>query len=221
MTMASDEAYEIIHGKDAPLSVIEEIVKLDIAAFDACYRVSAEADYGLFRVNRENGLIIREKATGTVVGYSMLLPVTRETFETIRSGGFVDTALSPEMVVSFDAPGIYDLYFAAVAIHPDHRGGRLILRMMDVMVQDFIGLAERGIFIEKMLADVVSREGEKFCRLFGLKKVCVTNHSSTIYEVSGLPPTMRVTTEATKRLQDVYDARFRSTAVAGRRVVGG
>jgi len=210
MTMSSRDSYEIISGREASLQDIEEIVKLDAKSFDACYGVSAEADYDLFRVNRENGLIVRDKATGAIIGYSMLLPVSRETYGMIRQGGFVDTAFRPDMVVKFGEPGIYNLYFAAVAIHPDHRRGRLIVKMMDAMVHDFIQLAERGIYIEKMLADVVSRDGEKFCRFFGLEKVCDTNHGSKIYEVFGLPPTMRVTTEATKRLQSIYDARFKN-----------
>jgi len=204
-----DDRYVIVRGRDATLQEIEDVVRLDAASFDACYCVSAEADYNLFRANREGSFLIRERATGVIVGYSMLLPVSRETYAMICRGGFVDTALSPEMVVKLDSPGVYNLYFAAVAVHPEHRGARMILGLLDAMVQDFIDLAKRGVFIEKMLADVVSRDGEKFCRFFGLKKVCDTNHRSKIYEVSGLPPTMRVTTEATRQLQELYDARFR------------
>lgn len=202
------DRYELIRGQDAPPEVVEGVVALDKISLDAFYHVSAQADRDLFLANRESGFILRERASGLVVGYSMLLPVAAETYGMIREGRFVDTDLRPEMVVRCDGPGVYDLYFASVVTHPQCRGLGLVMRLMDAMVEDFIALAERGVYMRRMLADVVSREGEKFCRFFGLREVCATDHGSKIYEVSGLPPTMRVTTGATKRLFDLYGARF-------------
>lgn len=202
------DIYAVVGGKDLSLEEVDEIIRLDALSFDACYRVTAGDDYALFRANRENGIVIKEKATGRIVGYSMLLPVTHETYEMIRRGEFVDTELTPEMVVKYDRPGIYELYFASVAVHPDHRNAQMIILMLDAMVQSFIDLTDRGIYIDRMLADVVSREGVKFCRLFGLTEVCPTNHGSTLYEVSGLPPMLRVTTATTQRLYDLYRAKF-------------
>jgi len=199
--------YDLLRGQDAPPEAIEGVIALDAVSFDAFYHVSAEDNRSLFLLNRENGLIVREKATGEVVGYSMLLPVSAETYAMIREGRFVDTGLHSGMVVGYDRPGIYDLYFASMAIRPDHRG-RLVVQMVDAMVRDFIDLAGRGVYIRRMLADVVSREGEKLCRFFGLDEVCETDHNSKIYEVSGLPPKIRVTTATTKRLFDAYSAWF-------------
>ena len=59
-----------------------------------------------------------------------------------------------------------------------------------------------------MLADAVSVEGEKFCRLFGMKKLNQSQHDSSLYEVSMIPPQFRVTSRMTKQLYDYYQAKY-------------
>jgi len=199
--------YEIVHGREAPPEALEGVVALDEIALDALYRVSAEDDRALFLSNRENGLVVREKATGRVVGYSMMLPVTDETYDLIRLGGFVDTGLSSDMVVRYARPGDYNLYLASMAVHPSHRRG-LALRLLDAMAQDLVDLAGRGIYIRRLLADVVSADGERFCRSLGFGEVCSTDHRSKIYESVGLPLRLRRVTATTKRLVDAYGTRL-------------
>lgn len=205
---AGDSRYVVQHANEVTVEELEQVILLDRESLDSCYQVTAGEDYALFKANKENGIIVRERATGEIVGYSMLLPINDEMYERIKTGTFVDTDFRPEMVIKYGEPGIYHLYFASVVVRPDHRSASLILTMMDAMVQDFIDLTSRGIFFENMIADVVSRDGIKFCRLFGLNEVCATNHNSFIYEVSSLPPMMRVTTPTTKRLYDIYRAKF-------------
>lgn len=200
--------YEVLHGTDLSLQDVEQIIELDRMSLDSCYQVTAGDDYALLKKNRENGIVIRDRESGLIVGYSMLLPIHNEMYEKIRTGTFIDTEFRPEMTFVYDKPGIYHLYFASVVIHEKHRSASLVLTMMDAMVQDFIDLTSKGIFFESMIADVVSREGIKFCRLFGLKEVTSTNHNSKIYEVASLPPMMRITTPTTQRLYDIYRAKF-------------
>ena len=80
--------------------------------------------------------------------------------------------------------------------------------MFDAMVADFVALAERGIFGASLAADVVSQDGEKFAKLFGLSEMRKTDHASRIFEVRGLPPEFRVTTPATERLVGLYWEKF-------------
>ena len=199
-----DCKYEILRGADMTLAEIEDVVALDDRNFDACYHSTPEQNWALFKTNRESGFVVRDRETGKLVGYTMLLPVTDSTYLRIRKGAFMDTELTPEMIVKYDAPGIYHLYFTGVVVHPDHRSGRMVMAMFNAMIDDFIALAKRGIFIDRMIADVVTLDGRKFCRFFGLDKVCESNHHSTIYEVSALPPRFRMTTPSTRRLEEVY-----------------
>ena len=209
---AAVDRYEVLHGSQMSVCDLREVIELDRISLDACYQVSPSDDYQLFQANPENGIVIRDRTTGMIVGYSMLLPILQDMYEKIRSGTFVDADFRPEMTFEYGEPGIYHLYFASIVVHPEHRSAAMVMTMMDAMVKDFIVLAEtRGIWFSDMIADVVSRDGEKFCRLFGLKKICETNHDSFIYEVSGLPPEIRETTPATKRLVRLYRDKYENT----------
>lgn len=200
--------YVVMRGKDVALADVEAIIELDRESFAEAYQVAPEQDIELFKANRENGLVIKDTKTGEVVAYSMLLPVREEIYDRILTGKFIDTALTPDMVLTLDRPGIYRMYFASIVIHPAHRGASLLLTMFDAMVADFVALAERGIFGASLAADVVSQDGEKFARLFGLVELRKTDHNSHIYEVRGLPPEFRVTTPATERLVGLYWEKF-------------
>ena len=135
----------------------------------------------------------------------MILPVTDEIYELIRKGVLLDTELDPEKVIlKYDAPGIYHLFFASVVVSPAHRSARMITAMVDAMVEDFIALAGRGIFIDRMVADVVSGDGRKFCRLFGFEKVGESDHDSLIYEILTMPPRIRMDTATIRRLKEAY-----------------
>jgi len=206
-TLPKDEfgdKYEVLRGSDLTAEEVKDVVALDDHNFDACYHTTPEQNIALFKTNRESGFVVRDKETGNLVAYTMLLPVTDSTYLRIRQGAFMDTELTPEMVVKYDKPGIYHLYFTGVVVHPDHRSAKMVLTIFNAMIDDFIDLAKRGILIDRLIADVVTRDGRKFCRFFGLDKVCESHHHTSIYEVSALPPKFRMTTPSTRRLEEVY-----------------
>ena len=204
-----DRRYEVVRGADVTLKAIEDVVALDNQNYEEeCYHKTAGYNYALFRTNDESGIAVRDRETGSIVGYAMLLPISAETYARIRTGCFIDSDLTPEMVVRYGVPGIYHLYFASVVVHPEHRSARMILTMMDAIAEVFLELAKRGIFINRMLADCVSRDGVKFCRLFGLNKICTSNHKSDIYEVFCLPPMFRESTPTIQRLAKIYREKY-------------
>ena len=200
-----ERRYEVLRGFDLSVEEIKEIVDLEDRSFDARYHTTLEQECALFKTNRESGVVIRDRETGSIVAYMMLLPVTEEVYGLIRKGVLLDTALDPDKVVlRFGAPGIYHLFFASVIVSPAHRSARMITAMVDAMVEDFIALAKRGILIDRMVADVVSGDGRKFCRLFGFEKVGESDHDSLIYEILTMPPRIRMNTDTIQRLKAVY-----------------
>ena len=202
-----ERRYEVLRGFDLSPDEIKEIVELEDRSFDARYHTTLEQECALFKSNRESGVVIRDRETGNIVAYMMILPVTDEIYDLIRKGVLLDTALDPEKVVlKYDSPGIYHLFFASVVVNPAHRSARMITAMVDAMVEDFIALAERGILIDRMVADVVSGDGRKFCRLFGFEKVGESDHDSLIYEILTMPPRIRMDTATIQRLKEVYAA---------------
>ena len=206
---SDDRRFEVVRGADMTLKEIEDIVALDNQNYEEeCYHMTAGYTYALFKTNAESGIAVRDRGTGSIVGYFMLLPVSSETYARIRAGHFVDSGLTAEMVVKYAAPGIYHLYFASVVVHPEYRCAHMIRIMMDAAAEDFQALANRGIFIDRMIADGVSRDGVKFCRLFGLSRICASDHKSGIYEVSCLPPMFRGSTPAIRRLARIYREKY-------------
>ena len=200
-----ERRYEVLRGFDLSTDEIKEIVELEDRSFDARYHTTLEQECALFKSNRESGVVIRDRETGSMVAYMMILPVTDEIYDLIRKGVLLDTTLDPEKVVlKYDSPGIYHLFFASVVVSPAHRSARMITAMVDAMVEDFIALANRGIFIDRMVADVVSGDGRKFCRLFGFEKVGESDHDSLIYEILTMPPKIRMNTATIRRLEAAY-----------------
>ena len=201
--------YEVLRGYDLSPDEIKEIVDLEDRSFDARYHTTLEQECALFKSNREGGVVVRDRETGAIVAYMMILPVTDETYDLIRQGVLLDTALDPEKVIlKYDSPGIYHIFFASVIVAPAHRSARMVTALVDAMVEDFIALAGRGIFTDRMVADVVSGDGRKFCRLFGFEKVGESDHDSLIYEISTMPPRIRMDTATIRRFKAIYAERL-------------
>ena len=55
-----------------------------------------------------------------------------------------------------------------------------------------------------MIADAVTKNGEKFCRLFGMTKLKGSNHESSLYEITMIPPKFRILSKKSKQLYDYY-----------------
>lgn len=192
-------AYTVVRGCEATPADVEGVIALDRLCLDARYQVTAEQDRALFRRNRECCFIVRERENGTIVAYLMVLPVREDVYEAIRSGRFVDTALTPDMIVSLDHPCECRMYFASVVIHPEKRSLQLVRMLLDRMFADFADLAERGIWVKSVTTDEINPNGVKMGRLLGLTEVCRTNHGSGIYEVRCVPPEFRPVVPSARR----------------------
>ncbi len=59
-----------------------------------------------------------------------------------------------------------------------------------------------------MIADAVTKNGEKFCRLFGMEKIKGSDHDSTLYEIAMIPPQFRILSKKTKILYDYYQNKY-------------
>ena len=89
-----------------------------------------------------------------------------------------------------------------------YRGGNFsefkLSLLVNAIVDKFINLSNRGIFIRRMIADAVSKSGEKFCKMFGMSKIVGSNHDSTLYEITMIPPKFRIISKKTRDLCDLY-----------------
>lgn len=78
------------------------------------------------------------------------------------------------------------------------------MEIFNAIIDKFVALGEREVFIRRMIADAVTPSGEKFCRLFGMSRVTGSSHNSSLYEITMIPPRFRVLSKKSKVLHEYY-----------------
>jgi GNAT superfamily N-acetyltransferase len=196
--------YCIIDGKSVTDEDIAQALQLDRLVYTEEYYVTLERCISWFRRNNQIYTMLKDTATGKIIAYVNVSPITDEYYDRIRNGDFVDTYLPPEAIIEYDMPCLYNLYFSSIVIHPDFQNTGSFKPLFDALVNKFIKLGENEVFLRRMIADAVTDKGLKFCELFGMKKIHPSNHQSTIFEVQLIPPEFKVTSKATDILYRFY-----------------
>ena len=184
------------------LAMEAEIYKEDECQdFELCQKIN--------RINPYTDLFFKDLRTGQIVGNIDVCPITDECYELMRSGEFMDSEITIDMVVPYDMPSLYNLYFTGIAVRDEYRNSPLFVTMFNEAVKRFIMLGEeKGVFVKRMIADAVTNNGERFCKIFGMKKILDSEHGSKIYEVSFMPPEFKVSSMQTKRLYEYYKSKY-------------
>ncbi|TXK82584.1 hypothetical protein [Paenibacillus sp. N3.4] len=120
----------------------------------------------------------------------------------------MDTDILASDIRSYDLPDIYKLYLCSVAISQDYRGSVAFKMLYEAFFNRLLHLAQQDVYISEIVADAVTEEGKKLCEFLGMKQVKVSNHDSSIYKVSLLPPSIRVTTDKAKIFQTLYQKKY-------------
>ena len=203
-TSSSEKRISIITGKQVSAKDIAQAAYLDRLVYDDIYLVTVEQCEEWIKVNPDIYVLAKDTQTDRFIAYANLTPVTDECYERIKKGDFIDTGITADMVLSYDMPFPYSLYFSSIVIHPDYQNTEVFMEIFSAIVDKFIKLGEREVFIRRMIADAVTKNGEKFCKLFGMTKVKDSNHESSLYEITMIPPKFRILSKKTKQLYDYY-----------------
>ena len=150
----------------------------------------------------------RDNKLNKIIAYVNISPVTSECYERIKNGDFIDTEITADMLLSYDMPYPYNLYIFSIVIHPDYQNTSVFFELFNAVVKKFLYLGEQEVFIKRLMADAVTKNGEKFCKMFGMTKIKGSNHNSTLYEVSLIPPKFRVLSKMTKLLFEYYAKKY-------------
>ena len=204
----TDEVFQVITGRQVTMTDIEQACMLDRMVYSEDLRVEPSDCEKWFKVNPDIYVMIRDIQKGFIVGYINIAPVTDECYELFKSGEFVDTGLTSEMMLSYDMPFPYSLYFTSIVIHPDYQNSEVFMKLFSAVVDKFIWLGHHEVYVKRMIADAVSENGVKFCKLFGMKKIKSSNHNSSLYEITMIPPKFRIISRKTKELYDYYQQKY-------------
>lgn len=207
-TVSAEKRISIITGKQVTLEDITQAVYLDTLVYDDIYHVDTTQCEEWFAVNPDIYVMAKDVTTNRIIAYVNISPVTDECYDRIKKGDFIDTGITSDMILSYDMPFPYSLYFSSIVIHPDYQNTEVFMEIFNAIVDKFITLGEHEVFIRRMIADAVTKNGEKFCRLFGMTKLKGSNHDSSLYEITMIPPKFRVLSKKSKLLYDYYQRKY-------------
>ncbi len=207
-TVSSEKRISIITGKQVTLEDITQAVHLDTLVYDDIYHVDTTQCEEWFAVNPDIYVMAKDTKTNRIIAYVNISPVTDECYERIKQGDFIDTGITADMILSYDMPFPYSLYFSSIVIHPDYQNTEVFMEIFNAIVDKFISLGEHEVFIRRMIADAVTKNGEKFCRLFGMTKLKGSSHESFLYEITMIPPKFRILSKKSKQLYDYYQKKY-------------
>ena len=176
--------FSAVVGNDITIDDIADAVELDKLSYPECYRGNVEDCAAWHEKNPDIYVMVRDLRTGHIVAYINAMPVSDECYDMIKDGNFIDIGITLEMILSYDKPGPYHIYLSSVVVHPDYRNTGVFRLLFKAFISSLNGLTERGVIVDKMLADAVSPGGKKFCKLLGMERVGSTGHGSVLYEVT-------------------------------------
>ena len=205
---SKEKRISIITGREVTAEDIAKAAYLDRLVYDDIYLVTVEQCEEWIAVNPDIYVLAKDITTDKYIAYANLMPVTDECYERLKNGDFIDTGITPDMILSYDMPCPYNLYFSSIVIHPDYQNTEVFMEIFNAIVDKFITLGEHEVFIHRMIADAVTKNGEKFCKLFGMSKVKGSTHDSSLYEITMIPPKFRILSKKTKILHDYYQKKY-------------
>ncbi len=211
LNIDTESRIKIISGKEVTNSDIEQAVKLDELIYDNVYQVDSTLCEEWVKVNPDIYVMAKDKATNKVIAYVNISPITDECYDRLKNGDFIDSKITPDMILSYDMPFPYSVYFSSIVIHPDYQNTEVFMELFNAIIDKFIYLGHHEVYIRRMIADAVTKNGEKFCKLFNMTKVKGSDHNSTLYEVSLIPPKFRILSKKTKLLHDYYQEKYEET----------
>lgn len=209
--VTNEKRFSIITGKQVTIEDITQAIYLDTLVYDDIYHVDTAQCEEWFSVNPDIYVMAKDTKINRVIAYVNISPVTDECYDRIKQGDFIDTGITADMLLSYDMPFPYSLYFSSIVIHPDYQNTEVFMEIFNAIIDKFITLGEHEVFIRRMLADAVTKNGEKFCKLFGMTKLKGSNHESSLYEITMIPPKFRILSKKSKLLYDYYQRKYNDT----------
>ena len=203
-----DVRFVVYSGHQVTHEMIDEAIAIDRQVYHSEFQGRADACHAWLDRNPEIYTIIVDSGSQQVVGYINAMPVERELFELIATGTKIDVDIPSEKILRFSLPDFYLMYFSSIALHPSYASTTAFKALFDAFIDKLLRLARQDVFVTEIIADAVTPDGVKLCEFAGMKRCNDSNHGSSIYKVSLIPPSLRVTTSAGKSLLLFYQQKY-------------
>ena len=192
---------EVVYPEDLTYSDFEDMYEIDKKVMRDDLIASIETTYGWYKYNNYTHIAVKDISNQKVVGYFAVLPITEETYQSILSGNFKDKDFNLDAINQYIFSDFYKIYVAGVGIDPEYQNTGAFIKLYNALIDLILSLAkDRDIFISEVLAEASTKQGEKFCKMIGMKKITHTNNETDVYHLITIPPQFRLKNQKGKEL---------------------
>ena len=157
---------KFISGRTANKRLIKDLYELEKNNFKETYHGKLETYENWFNKNKDIYYFAIDDKTDTLMGYVMMIPITKETYKSLRTGKYNDVNfISSDCIIPFNKS--YELlYLYAMAIDDKYKKKGISVKLANWAYETIMSISPS---IERLLAVTVSPNG--------LKSVTAQNYS--------------------------------------------
>ena len=171
----------VLFGKDISEDNIRSALQLDYMCYDDIYHLDVDRCIEYHNKNPYIYIMVVDDSD-KAIGYINFSPVIDDIYEVLRKGKCIDTIITANDICIYKPGEAYSFYLSSICVHPDYRKrgiAKLLLSFLDKLEES---LKSSDIIIRRIVADAVSKSGEKILKSRGFYEVCRSEHNSMIME---------------------------------------
>ena len=137
------------------------------------------------------------------------MPINDDKYNLILTGNFQDKDFNEDSLLQYNFSDFYKIYVAGVGIDPKYQNTNAFIVLYNALIDLIISLAkDREIYISEVLAEASTKQGEKFCKMVGMKKTIHTPNETDVYRLVTIPPQFRLNNNKGKELFKLCREKF-------------
>ena len=197
---------KLVTGRDITKKDLEQTAYLEQSMFAEydCGQYTFEQFERWHKLNPNMFFLLKDTMIDKIIGYILIVPITKECYEKRLNGNLLDVDIDDNSILSYDYPGLYYLNIAGKAISEVYRDSYALLQLMNAFIDKIAELSKYEIYVKSLIMEAISREGQRICKMFGMKPQMNTARNTTIYDVSFLPPEFNVNSKTLASLHEIY-----------------
>lgn len=200
---------EVVFPEELTYSDFIDMFEIDKKVMREDLIADTETTYSWFKHNRYTHIGVRAISSGKIVGYFSVLPITDDIYDKILRGDFQDKDFTSDSIEQYIFSNFYRIYIAGVGIEPKYQNTGAFITLYNALIDLFLSLAkDREIYISEILAEASTKQGEKFCKMVGMKKICTTNNDTDVYRLVTIPPEFKLKNRKGKELYQLCQNKF-------------
>jgi|GEM_PF-4143956 len=198
---------QVIKGSAASKEMLQQAFLVGQRTFGVGVMPNFSGMEKMHRSNPDIYNLLVESSTGICIGYTSVVPLDQAGLESTLRKDF--DHIPSEEILEFSFPGFYFVHLSSVAVDPAYRDlSQAYAVLTNALMEDFLSLAKKNIFIVGMSADAITANGHRICKSLGMKIVEQREGESTLFYGTLLPPTARITSKQGIQLLKEYKKAF-------------